>query len=509
MGAPAAGSSRRCCVCTRKRLAIWMGALGALLLAVGIAIDPAVNWLVKMEVKDSVMLTSTSSALYDQWQNPSIPIYMTFFMFNVENPEEVFDHGSPPFVREMGPYVYNELRIKVNVTWNANQTVLTYRQHQTYIFNQEMSGTNTEDDQITTINFGLCGLVGLLYTKGLAVKMAIDGLLQAFPKEKYFMTRPVREILWGYKDPLMSALHLVDNTIDPIIALQQNDSAPDWQFDSKILTGKEDINQVVRYIQWDGFTELPYWGSKYANMINGTDASQFAPDVQDDFIAAVFVDSIYRSAYLLYHSDVSVEGIRLKRFTIDPMLLANSTVNPDNAAFYDFGPSGVLNMSTAAGAPVFASKPHFLDGDEIYRTNVLGLHPVREWHDTNLDIEPITGALMQAAKRLQLNMEIRNDPYIFRTGKTPYAMLPIFYGNESVCITADLAGQFKDQVYTPLIASTAVHWSGIALGSIMLLVCIVLVALLVRERRSGLDLSAYNVNQGEDSALLGKGQTWE
>ena len=42
-------------------------------------------------------------------------------------------------------------------------------------------------------------------------------------------------------------------------------------------------------------------------------------------------------------------------------------------------------------APVFASKPHFLDADESYLKNIIGLDPVRSLHDSYLDVEPITG----------------------------------------------------------------------------------------------------------------------
>ena len=48
--------------------------------------------------------------------------------------------------------------------------------------------------------------------------------------------------------------------------------------------------------------------------------------------------------------------------------------------------------STLLDAPVFASKPHFLDADSAFLNNVTGLSPNREKHDSYLDVEPVGGA---------------------------------------------------------------------------------------------------------------------
>ena len=42
-------------------------------------------------------------------------------------------------------------------------------------------------------------------------------------------------------------------------------------------------------------------------------------------------------------------------------------------------------------ALVFASKPHFLDADPAFLSNVTGLSPDREKHDSYLDVEPVGG----------------------------------------------------------------------------------------------------------------------
>lgn len=81
----------------------------------------------------------------------------------------------------------------------------------------------------------------------------------------------------------------------------------------------------------------------------------------------------------------------------------NETLNPEEAwQYYNFGPSGMQNLTQVATLPLFLSKPHFLDGDSSLLAGVKGLNPVRSIHDTYLDIEPNTGALCRVHNRAQV-----------------------------------------------------------------------------------------------------------
>jgi hypothetical protein len=63
-----------------------------------------------------------------------------------------------------------------------------------------------------------------------------------------------------------------------------------------------------------------------------------------------------------------------------------------------------------SAAPVFASKPRFLQADPYYRSLVTGLgNASDELHETTLDVEPITGGCMVAHQRLQINVQVKRD----------------------------------------------------------------------------------------------------
>ena len=99
---------------------------------------------------------------------------------------------------------------------------------------------------------------------------------------------------------------------------------------------------------------------------------------------------LHRSGYFAYEKDESLYGIGLYRFNLPAVELLNTSQDP---GFYPNGPSGVLNLTSVfpENAPVFASKPHFLDAFAGYRANVSGMDPDRSLHDSHLDVEPITG----------------------------------------------------------------------------------------------------------------------
>ncbi len=64
------------------------------------------------------------------------------------------------------------------------------------------------------------------------------------------------------------------------------------------------------------------------------------------------------------------------------------------------------------------STPHFLFGyEELW--NSTGLYPDFQKHATLIYIEPTSGLLMKANKRIQFNTQLRRDPRISMTKNLP------------------------------------------------------------------------------------------
>lgn len=51
------------------------------------------------------MALTKGSAATDNWSNPGVAVYMSFYMFNLTNKDE-FLTGTKATVKEIGPFVY-------------------------------------------------------------------------------------------------------------------------------------------------------------------------------------------------------------------------------------------------------------------------------------------------------------------------------------------------------------------------------------------------------------------
>ena len=102
------------------------------------------------------------------------------------------------------------------------------------------------------------------------------------------------------------------------------------------------------------------------------------------------------------HWLVSISSLFPYRYELDPSFSMNATQLPANQAYYQFGPSGLSNLTKTSGFPFFCSKPHFLDCDPSLLDPVTGLSPNREQHDTFLDLEPYTGTCLRSYWRQQM-----------------------------------------------------------------------------------------------------------
>ena len=69
------------------------------------------------------------------------------------------------------------------------------------------------------------------------------------------------------------------------------------------------------------------------------------------------------------------------------------------------GHAGPDHRAGVAGPPVFLSNAHFCDVDPAVADTVIGLNCSQKQHVTFLDVEPVSGITMRAAKRLMMSTE--------------------------------------------------------------------------------------------------------
>lgn len=150
-------------------MVITLTVLGAVLLTIGLVVEPVLDKIMASVINKEIILDSPSSQFYEIWQNSSkVPIYMTFYVFNVTNPDAVKKNGSKPHIEAVGPFNYHEIRVKHDIKWSPDLTTVRYLYNRTFFLLKKRCKHGelypdyecTIDDSIniTTGNIPLMGL---------------------------------------------------------------------------------------------------------------------------------------------------------------------------------------------------------------------------------------------------------------------------------------------------------------------------------------------------------------
>ncbi|XP_067340661.1 lysosome membrane protein 2c isoform X2 [Channa argus] len=389
------------------------------------------------------VVLKNGTEVFEAWENPPAPVYMQFYFFNLTNPQEMLD-GERPAVVEIGPYTYREYRPMEEVIFQDNGTKVTAVNTKTYIFQPNMSW-GPESDLIRTVN-----IPAITVMENFKNHTVLANLISAYMKSKaegLFVTRTVGELLWGYEDGLLKAIKLFIHDLDDVFGLfYKSNASNDGEY--VFFTGQQNYKDFARVDTWNGSSSLNWWTSDECNMINGTNGASFHPVITKDEMLYMFSSDLCRSLYALYEEDVTVKGIPGYRFIPPSTVFANLTVNPANAGFCvptgNCLGSGLLNVSPCKnGAPIIMSSPHFYQADEKYVKDVFGMNPEKEQHETTIDINPLTGFILQAAKRLQVNVYVEKISTFSQTGNVRTVVFPVVYLNESVVIDDTSATKLK------------------------------------------------------------------
>ncbi|XP_049892723.1 platelet glycoprotein 4 [Epinephelus moara] len=425
--------------CCNRRCGLIAGAVfGAVVAVLGGVLIPVGNSVIEGTVEKEAVIEPGTTA-YDNWASAGAQVYRQFWFFDVQNAQEVLQKGANPVVVEKGPYTYRTRYLaKENVTFNPNQTV-SYLLPMGAIFEPSMS-VGSEEEKVTSLNLAVAGAYSL-------VPKVLHGALETLIKSSnssLFQNRTVKEMLWGYQDPMLKGT---------VGLFAPYNGTYDGYYN--VFTGKDDISKVGIIDRWRGERTLRFWDDKYCNMINGTDASSFPPFVDKTKPLYFFSSDICRSVSAGFEARLDLKGIEVYRYTLQPNTLASPTVNPDNRCFCrdpkttkDCTLAGVLDISSCQdGKPIYISLPHFLHGSQSLREAVLGLNPSEEHHATYLDVEPTTGFTLRFAKRIQVNMMYGPSKVITVLKKVKdYTIFPVVWLNETAAVDDPTAERFKTEL---------------------------------------------------------------
>jgi len=457
---------------------------------------------------ESNFSTASSQEAFSMWKDVPVPMYLKFRLFHLENPLEVLQFGEKPLLTEKGPYVYSETRHKQNISFSPDGKVVTYREIRIFNFIPELS-KGSEEDVVRLINMPF--LTVLVQTKGLNwfIRKTLQGFF-SLTSSQLFEEKTVNEWIWGYEDPLLKLVKDLKPDLVPFTTFgwfMNKNNSDDGQYE--IMTGLGNVSHENQVVSWNGKQNLDVWRSSYCNMINGTDGSMFHPFVSKKDSFFLYSTDICRSISIVFEKESSVSGIPTYRFVVPESAFASPTDNPDNLCYCTPDDShclstGVLNVSACQfGAPAISSLPHFYMGDATYLDAVRGLNPNENDHETFLNIEPLTGAVLSAAKRLQVNAFVQNlGVWSSYFNNFPGDMiLPVFWIEETAAVDEPLASKFKSRVSMNLLLMSLAKIGVISLGALMMAAVILIQIVAVLRKKATPALLEKSTLQGKENII--------
>jgi len=490
--------------------------VGIALIAIGAGLLPYFNNQMRTKVNENVQLVNNSEA-YKAWKSPPATIYLDFYFLEVLNPDDIVDKSSRPHVVERGPYVYRELKNKIDIEFLNESRQLRYKEAKWYTFDPEMSN-GTEDDNITCLNFAVVALATKIQYKGEFLNKFVRAILNGV-NTKLFESHTVHEWLFGYTPPFITSLRkklpwffqfLIPNVTVGFYTGPTANGTDNGEYD--IVTGVSDIQDLGNILTWNGAKNVSFWTTPECNMINGTDGSLWHPFIKKTDVLYIFNSDLCRSVYIEYEGEgtVSSSHIPVLKFGPTQLVMANETVNPDNAGFCtprgNCMGAGVLNVSTCRdGVPIVMSQPHFIEADEKYKSAIDGLFPEDLSRKTYIDIEPITGIVINASKKLQINFHVAKLQAFAPTLQLAQEyVFPVIWANEHAVISDEDAVHFKKQVLDPIFTASLLLYLVIAAGGLLILIVVVFLVVhaLVRLCRRSRDGDGKG-GEGEGAGPLG------
>uniref|UniRef100_A0A915EI23 Uncharacterized protein n=1 Tax=Ditylenchus dipsaci TaxID=166011 RepID=A0A915EI23_9BILA len=270
----------------------------------------------------------------------------------------------------------------------------------------------------------------------------------------------------GYKDPIVSSIcdHFLMRSIcasagipDRVGLLYKQNNTDDGLYE--INAGVDSVYNLGKLYSWNNMSVLTNtaWYGPQARMINGSDGQLFPPNLFLTKNLEIFVGKISRSLEMEQSGYAEVDD--LPAFKYIPAKSMNSVAiqrakgfcNPDSPRFYNdtnvqeegCAPAGLMDVSSVEpGNPrIYVSQPHFYNSPKELGESIVGIAGASLENDqTFFNIEPLTGVIVSAAGKSQLNVGvIKGNLRAFANMKD--LIVPIVWMNESALIDAGTKAQ--------------------------------------------------------------------
>ncbi|CAO1440533.1 unnamed protein product [Diamesa serratosioi] len=412
------------------------------------------------------------------------PLDFKVYLFNITNPDDVVK-GAKPHLQEVGPYIFDEWKTRENPDENVVDDTIEFTMVDTFTFRPDKSSGLTGDEIITMPHLIIVAtLMAVLRDRAPMIPLVTKALDIIFEPKSPFVTAKAMDLMFNGIDidcdksdfraiAVCEAIHtesqgvLVkdeEKKIYTVSLLGHKNGTEVGRF--KVYRGIKNIKDLGRIATVNEKAEQNIWDGDECNKIKGTDSTIFPPFMTKEEGLWTFTPDICRSLAAHYVKKSSYAGMPTSLYSLDlgdlknqPELHCFCHDPPDNCP-----PKGTMDLMPCIGAPIYGSKPHFLDSDVELLDSVTGLSPNRSLHDVYVNFELRSGTPLSAAKRLQFSMEFAPIEEYEMMSKVQKLMMPLFWIEEGVQLNKTYTNLLKYQLFLALKINSTLKWIGIVGG---------------------------------------------
>lgn len=457
------------------KILITIGVIGAAFIIIGLTIlFGALPNIVQDKVNEQLVLDENNTDIWDMFK--SLPVPLKFRVWVFEADFSTFDYKNINTItyKKRGPYVYNEQRNKSYIEFGPGGYNVSYLQNKYYTFNKEESCKDCNmDDKIMTFN------------PVMAMEQDNLNLMRKATKPDPDTFRYYDNVEYNF-DTIHDLL-ITGNSNLGISILAASD------YNTFIVdTGKSDIKQLEQTLSYSDRSVITVWNNNddgstsRCNKLTGTDGTQFSPGLTGDETIWAFEPLLCFALYGKHGilPDRDIKDIATYRYVL---LKENFLESVENSCFcleddVKKCAAGLLNLKkcgSANGFEFLASPAYYYESPQHLKWSgldrLISIDDVTEENfATTIDIEPITGIVLNAEKKLMLNIKVRKNaiPVLKDLAINEfydYQIAPFLYIEETGEIDDENAQKLKDKLYPKKVA-TAVLIVMIVAG--VLLICV-------------------------------------
>ncbi|KAL3280405.1 hypothetical protein HHI36_017887 [Cryptolaemus montrouzieri] len=393
-----------------------------------------------------LLTLSPGSIYFYLWSVPPYKVYINLYLFTVTNQEKFMNGEEKLFVKEVGPYCYQEILYNTNATFNPNGTI-TYIPVRQLKFIPERSVGDVKTDRVITPNIPLIGISAMLRDSSMFTNLGFT-MVSNTANSKSFLNITIEEYLFGYDDLLVKLANTALPTwinferfgiLDRIFALDNASNVITMTTDYKKeppqnpMYKPEEIKRNFYVQEFNGSPGLHHWGyqdvegnetneaNSRCNFIGGSyDGTVFPSDLTLNHEFNLYRRAFCRPVASKAVKEVVVDGMEGVEFSAKEGFLDEPSVNPDNACYCKNGkdclPKGIASVSPCYyDIPITISQPHFLNGAPYLQKQVNGLSPNKSKHDLVFILHKRMGLPLKGNLRIQINLDVGETKYNSKT----------------------------------------------------------------------------------------------